>query len=107
MPISALVDLEPISLSWLNDKLQLTAVEIAAYSPLRRIGKGVPMTVSVGAAELQELVRHSSDYAHACKMHGEQVVYLPVPECAHFSVLDDLALPDGVQMNALAQAMSI
>jgi arylformamidase len=107
MPISALVDLEPIGLSWLNDKLQLTPDEIAAYSPLRHIGKGVPMTVTVGAAELPELVRHSSDYAHACKAHGEQVVYLPVPECTHFSVLDDLASPDGVQMNALAQAMSI
>ncbi|MFM0287152.1 alpha/beta hydrolase [Paraburkholderia megapolitana] len=107
MPISALVDLEPIGLSWLNDKLQLTAVEIAAYSPLRHIGQGVPMTVSVGAAELPELVRHSSDYAHACNERGEQAAYLSVPGCTHFSVLDDLAAPDGVQMNALARAMSI
>lgn len=105
MPISALVDLEPIGLSWLNDKLQLTPAEIAAYSPLRHIGKGVPMTVTVGAAELPELVRHSSDYARACDAHGERVAYLPVPGRTHFSVLDDLASPDGVQMSALVEAM--
>ncbi|KAB2964214.1 MAG: alpha/beta hydrolase [Zoogloea sp.] len=101
MPISALVDLEPISLCWLNDKLQLTPAEIEAFSPLRRIVKGVPTLVTVGDDELPELVRHSRDYALAARQAGEPVSYLPLPGCHHFSVLDDLARPDGVQMCAL------
>lgn len=105
LPVSALVDLEPIALSWLNDALQLTPVEIDAYSPLRHIGHGVPMTVSVGADELPELVRHSRDYAAACTTRGEHATWLPVPGRTHFSVLDDLSEPDGVQMRALVEAM--
>jgi arylformamidase len=107
MSISALVDLEPISLSWLNDKLQLTALEIEAYSPMRHIGKGVPMTVTVGAAELPELVRHSREYADGCRGAGERVEFVPVAGCTHFSVLEDLAESAGVQMSALVRAMAL
>ncbi|WP_144141934.1 alpha/beta hydrolase [Paraburkholderia sp. BCC1884] len=107
MPISALVDLEPIAMSWLNDKLQLTPEEIDAYSPMRHIGHGVPMTISVGTAELAELVRHSEEYATACRQAGERVEFVPLPGCNHFTILDDLALPDGVQMRALLDAMAV
>ncbi|MGF6770794.1 arylformamidase [Paraburkholderia sp. GAS199] len=105
MPVSALVDLEPIALSWLNEKLQLSAAEIEAYSPMRHIGRGVPMTVTVGTAELPELVRHSRDYAAACREAGEPVEFVPLAGCNHFTILDDLARPDGIQMQALVQAM--
>ncbi|WP_206198599.1 alpha/beta hydrolase [Zoogloea dura] len=105
MPISALVDLEPISLCWLNDKLQLTPAEIAAFSPLRQIGRGVPTLVTVGNDELPELLRHSRDYAVAGVQAGEQVSYLPLPGCHHFSVLDDLARPQGIQLRSLLALM--
>ncbi|MFM0250866.1 Acetyl esterase/lipase [Burkholderia sp. GAS332] len=103
MPISALVDLEPIAMSWLNEKLQLTQAEISAYSPMRHIGKGVPMTVTVGTAELPELVRHSEEYAAACRQAGEQVEFVPVAGCNHFTILEDLARADGVQMEAVGR----
>jgi arylformamidase len=102
LAISALVDLEPISLCWLNDNLKLTNHEIEAYSPLRHVGKGVPTVLTVGACELQELVRHSTDYALACEAAGETVGLVHVPECNHFSILEDLAKPDGWQMSVLA-----
>jgi acetyl esterase/lipase len=105
MPVSALVELEPISLSWLDEKLKLTPHEIDIYSPMRHIARGAPMTVTVGAAELPELVRHSREYAEACKAAGEAAEYLPVPACTHFSVLEDLASASGVQMSALARSM--
>ncbi|MFM0742108.1 alpha/beta hydrolase [Paraburkholderia xenovorans] len=106
MPISALVDLEPISLCWLNEKLRLTSGEINDYSPLYDIGTGAPMTVTVGAAELPELVRHSREYADACRLAGEAVTYHALPDRDHFSILDDLASPSGVQMTLLKEAMS-
>ncbi len=105
MPISALVDLEPIAMSWLNEKLQLTQAEISAYSPMRHIGKGVPMTVSVGTAELPELVRHSGEYVAACRQAGEQVAFVPLAGCNHFTILEDLARADGVQMEAVVRGM--
>ncbi|MFM0637708.1 alpha/beta hydrolase [Paraburkholderia metrosideri] len=105
MPISALVDLEPIAMSWLNEKLQLTQAEIDGYSPMRHIGKGVPMTVTVGTAELPELVRHSEEYAAACREAGEQAEFVPLAGCNHFTILEDLARADGVQMKAVVRGM--
>lgn len=102
LPISALVDLEPIALSWLDDKLRLSAQEVDAYSPLRHVGKGAPTVVAVGGAELPELVRHSDEYAAACATAGEPVELIHLPDCTHFSVLDDLAHADGRLLQALS-----
>ncbi|MFJ2279733.1 alpha/beta hydrolase [Pseudomonas sp. NPDC087803] len=101
LAISALVDLEPISLCWLNDKLQLTSAEVEIYSPIRHISRGAPMIVAVGAAELPELLRQSDAYSAACEAAGERVESVYVPDCTHFSVLEDLARPDGILMTAL------
>lgn len=101
MPISPLVDLEPISLCWLNEKLNLTPHEIDTYSPLRHIGKGIPMTVAVGAAELPELVRHAREYAAAALKVGETARHVEVDHCTHFSMLEDLAESSGILMSAL------
>jgi arylformamidase len=106
MSISPLVDLEPISLSWLNGKLNLTPHEIDVYSPLRHIGQGAPITVAVGAAELPELVRQASEYAAAVRKAGETVQYIPVDNCNHFSVLEELEKPSGILMNALITALA-
>ncbi|MDH4555142.1 alpha/beta hydrolase [Pseudomonas sp. BN417] len=103
LPISPLVDLEPISLSWLDEKLRLTAQEIQAYSPLHHIGAGAPTLVAVGAAELPELVRHADEYALACKVSGQTASLVHVPDCTHFSVLEDLARADGVLLGSLAE----
>lgn len=72
---------------------------------MRHINQGAPIVVSVGDAELPELIRHSHDYAHACAEAGERVTYLPMPGADHFSILYDLADPDGLQLKALAQLM--
>jgi arylformamidase len=105
LPVSGLFDLEPISKGRLNDKLQLSEEEITRFSPMRHIGHGAPMVVTVGDAERPELIRHSHAYAHACVEAGEQVVYVPVPGADHFFILYDLATPDGLQLQALAQLM--
>jgi arylformamidase len=95
MAISPLVDLEPIRLSWLNEKLNLDASDVEMYSPLRHIGKGAPTTVAVGTAELPELVWHASEYATAAA-ESEQVEYVALDDRNHFTVLYDLASATGV-----------
>jgi acetyl esterase/lipase len=106
MAISPLVDLEPVSLSYLNANLNLTPSEIDMYSPLRHIGKGSPMTVAVGADELPELVRHASEYAAAAAESGEDVEYVAIDNRSHFKVLEDLAWPSGALTKILARTLS-
>jgi len=105
MAISPLVDLEPISRSWLNEKLDLGMDEVERYSPLRHIAKGAPTTIAVGAAELPELLRHASEYATAAAKSVE-LDYLVIDKRNHFTVLEDLASAGGVLAKKLADALS-
>lgn len=98
--ISALVDLEPISLCWLQDKLNLTPEEIENYSPIRHIGKGAPVLITVGSNELRGLRHQSTEYALACEDVGERIALIHVPRCTHFSMLEDLSDPEGWQFKA-------
>ena len=104
MGISPLVELEPISLSWLNEKLSLTQCEIDQYSPLRHVGAGAPTTIAVGAAELPELLRHASEYAAAAAKSGEQIDYIAIDNRNHFTILEELASASGAIAKKLAQA---
>lgn len=102
MPVSALVDLVPISLCWLNEKLALTPQEIAQFSPLYHIDRpGVPTHIHVGGAELSELIRHSKDLYHALKAAGTRVEYQEVAGCNHFSLLCEFEKVDGVLVKSL------
>ncbi|QHM75534.1 hypothetical protein C7M52_01488 [Mixta theicola] len=94
IPISALVDLLPISLCWLNDKLRLTPQEIERFSPVRHIAPGVETLVCVGGGELPELVRHSKEYAQRLLQRGEKARFCAVADDNHFSLLTSLADAD-------------
>jgi acetyl esterase/lipase len=106
MPISGLMELDPISRCWLNDKLQLSAEDIQRYSPQRLIGDGAPLLLTVGADELPELLRHSRDYPSACREAGQTVSLVELAGCHHFAVLDDLAWVDGEQLHALLKNLN-
>jgi acetyl esterase/lipase len=103
--VSGLFDLEPIALSWLNDKLQLTPTEIGVCSPLRHIVRGSRTIVSVGSAELTELVRHSTEYTEACRAKGEAATYLSLAGRTHFTILQDLAMPNSAILGAILEAV--
>ncbi len=100
-PLSPLVDLEPISLSFLNDLLQLTPEEIEKYSPINHVKKGPPMIICVGEAELSELVRQSKIYYEAMKQCQDNIELLLPAGHNHFSLLDELASIDGQITTAL------
>lgn len=97
--ISGLFDLEPIRLSYLNAKLQLTKQDVARYSPMQHANaQRAPLCVAVGAKELPELVRQSDEFARACN-----VPLLPLAGHDHFSILDELASPDGALCKRLGR----
>jgi arylformamidase len=96
LAISGIYDLEPMRLSYVNDKLRLDEAEAKRNSP----GKTAkPLTIAYGAAELPELCRQSEDYAKllGTKAHG-------LARHNHFTILEELASPHGA-LTALARKL--
>jgi arylformamidase len=103
--VSGLFDLEPIALSWLNEKLLLSKRQVSAYSPSHAKRGAKPSLISVGSAELPELIRQSEDYVRDRKQLGEACELLRVDAATHFSILDDLANPNGRHLSAIMALM--
>jgi len=100
--ISGLFDLEPIRLSYLNEKLGLDADEAARNSPIRHLpARASSLIVTAGLGELPELIRQSEEYASAWRRHGLSGEYLPIGRHDHFSILEELAQPKGKILEAL------
>src|SRR5581483_9075045 len=96
LPISGIFDLEPIALGVLNDKLALSAEEIERLSPLRNLpSRAMPMKIMVGGAELPELRRQSEAYHQALRARGLPATLTQLPDQNHFSIMEELARPDG------------
>jgi arylformamidase len=107
LPISGIFDLEPIKLGVLNDKLQLSAAEVADLSPLTNLpARSPPLELFVGGNELPELQRQSQDYAAAAKRCGLPVNLTTLPGHHHFSILDELQSPDGALTKAVVQMIA-
>jgi arylformamidase len=102
LPISGIFDLEPIALSYLDEKLRLSAAEITALSPLRNLSPvAAPLRLVVGGAELPELRRQSETYASEARARGLPVELIALAGHHHFSILDEIARPDGALVREL------
>jgi acetyl esterase/lipase len=97
LAISGIYDLEPMRLSYINDKLRLDEAEAKRNSPGATTK---PLVVVYGADELPELRRQSEDYA--ALLRGKAVA---LPRCNHFTVLEELASPHGM-LTALVRKMT-
>ena len=107
LPISGIFDLEPIQLGVLNDRVQLSADEVATLSPLNNLpARSPPLELFAGGAELPELKRQSQAYAAAAQGRGLPVNLTMLPGHHHFSILDELQSPDGALTKAIAQMVA-
>ena len=107
VPISGIFDLEPISLNYLNEKLALDSSEIATLSPLHTLAdRSPPLRLFVGGDELPELRRQSQTYADAARKRGLPVRLDILPGHHHFSILEELARPDGVLTRELGDLIA-
>lgn len=96
LAISGIFDLEPIRLGILNDKLGLSKEDVATLSPIQNIpNRAGELTIAYGTAELPELQRQSNQYAASWLAAGRTGSLLPVENADHFSILEDLARPEG------------
>jgi arylformamidase len=89
--ISGLYDLEPIRHSYINDKLRLDALEAQRNSPVSQPAFSEPVVIAYGENELPELCRQSEEYA--AKVRHAKLLRLPKHD--HFTILEELASPDG------------
>ena len=102
LAISGIYDLEPIRLSYLNEKLKLEPADVDELSPLSNLpANSPPMLIAYGTAELPELRRQSREYAEARSRAGLPGRLLALEGRNHFSILEDLANPDGSLTRAL------
>jgi arylformamidase len=101
--ISGIFDLEPIRLGSLNEKLHLTPAEAEALSPIRHIPpQAAPLIVAYGTGELAELQRQSRDFQSAWHAAGHSGRMMALEDRNHFSILEEIAAPDGALTAALA-----
>jgi arylformamidase len=94
--ISGIYVLEPIRLSYLDEKLKLTVDEVVRLSPQRQLSAvSRPIVVAYGESELPELQRQSKEYGASLAEAGARVTLAALPGHNHFSILEELASPAG------------
>jgi arylformamidase len=102
--ISGVFDLAPLRDSpQVNDKLKLTEVEVETLSPMRRPSANKPLAISYGTGELPAMIASSRDYhAYRSQKHlpGDLI---PIANTNHFTILDELRLPDSNLTRAVLQ----
>jgi arylformamidase len=96
MGISGIYDLEPIRHSYLNVKLKLDEAMSRRNSPVvQASGAAKPLSLVVGSAELPLLRQQTADFAAYRASHGLPVTYEEIPGTDHFSIMEEIASPDG------------
>jgi acetyl esterase/lipase len=94
--ISGIYDLEPIRLSFLNQKLGLGEQDVRTLSPLYHIATSSnPLAIAFGTSELPELQRQSRDYFEARAQASVPSTLLELRGHNHFTILEELASPQG------------
>lgn len=97
LAISGIYDLEPIRLSYINEKLGLDEAAAIRNSPILHLPTRSPqLWVVVGGAELPEMRRQSADYAAARHRQGLSGGFLEVAGADHFTIMEQMASRDGV-----------
>jgi len=107
LAISGIYDLAPIRLCYLNHKLQLTPGDVQALSPLHRLDAGPrPLLLACGGDELPELQRQSELYGAARAHAGLPGRLERLAGHNHFTILEELARPDGALTRMLLELVA-
>lgn len=96
LAISGIYDLEPISRSFLNEKLRLMNEEIVVLSPMRARLVNKPMVIVCGGDELPELRRQSLEFATLRAAERIPGTFSLLEGHNHFSILTELENPNGI-----------
>ena len=104
MAISGIYDLEPIRHSYLNVKLGLDEAASRKNSPMMVAGGPMkPLSLVVGSAELPLLRKQTADFAGHRAQYGLPVTYEEIPGADHFTIMNEMAAPQGRIMKLIRQ----
>jgi len=86
--VSGIYDLEPISLTSVNDPLQLTPLEIHDLSPILHLPvPGPRYHVTVAERDTREFIRQSREYAELLRKGGHSVGFDLKKGMQHFDII--------------------
>ncbi len=90
--LSGLYDLEPVRLSFVNEKLGLREHDVAELSPVRKPPHDTSpcLLLTIGAREGDEYIRQMTEFAAAWRPHMPHLVSRVLPDTDHFSMRDTL-----------------
>ncbi|MFP6710463.1 MAG: alpha/beta hydrolase [Rhodospirillales bacterium] len=98
LPISGLLDMEPITQCFVNEWMKMTPEDGLRNSPDRNLPDtgswGCPLIVAAGGNETDEFRRQSEDFAALWQSNGWQAEYLECSGLNHFNVPMELCKPD-------------
>lgn len=96
LAISGLYDLLPVSQSFIQPSVRITAEQILTSSPLRLIKpNAIPVTVSWGALETAAFRKQSDDYLNAWKIAGNTGKSVIIADADHFGILKEFQSAEG------------
>ena len=104
LAISGVFDLAALRDSpHVNDKVQLTEVEVATLSPMRLPSVNKPLSIAYGTGELPAMIASSRDY-HAYRARAQLPGDLvPIVNANHFTILDELRRPNSTLTRAVLE----
>lgn len=89
--VSGVYDLEPVRLSYVNDKVRMDESEARRNSPSQiPLRSESPILLAYGDNETAEFKRQTNEYRETLKRAGHDVSFLEVPERNHFDVILEL-----------------
>ena len=95
LPISGLLDMEPITQCFVNDWMRMSLEDGLRNSPDRNLPDiGCPLIVAVGEEETDEFKRQSRDFTELWQSKGWPAEYLECTGLNHFNVPMELCKPD-------------
>lgn len=101
-PISGLYDLEPISLTYLNDDVRLTEALIPHNSPVNLLPHGpTSMVICAGGLESPEFHRQQAVLVERWAPHIADIEQVDMPGRHHFDVVTALAEPESALFRAV------
>lgn len=103
LPISGIFDLRPITTSYLQPELTLTAEEVAHWSPIEAVpDTGTYFQLVIGHDETPPFHQQQQDYDFVLKRHGASAERLTMPGEDHMSVLREMGRPGSPMWDVLA-----
>lgn len=93
--VSGVYDLEPVRLSYVNDKVGMDPAEARANSPIHRpLVNRCPVILAVGDNETDEFKRQTGEFRAFLEAGGVPVTFREIEGRNHFDVIMDLGDPD-------------